>query len=53
MSIEQTTLAEPKDLGDGLILRWSTPADLEKIGQLLGTAFRNSADDPFLPPIWL
>lgn len=46
MSIEPTRITEPQDLGDGLILRWSTPADLEKIGQLLGTAFRNSADDP-------
>jgi len=34
------------DLGDGLILRWSTVADVEKIGTLLGTAFRDSADAP-------
>lgn len=46
MSIQSTTSTEPQDLGDGLILRWSTPADLDKISTLLGTAFRNSADDP-------
>lgn len=46
MSIEQTTMTGARDLGDGLILRWSTPADLDKIGHLLATAFRNSAEDP-------
>ncbi|MBX3011238.1 MAG: GNAT family N-acetyltransferase [Caldilineaceae bacterium] len=46
MSTEQTTMTDVHDLGDGLILRWSTPADLDKIGQLLGTAFRSSDDDP-------
>ncbi len=34
------------DLGDGLILRWSTPADTEKIGTLLGMAFRDNAEAP-------
>ncbi len=34
------------DLGDGLICRWSTQVDQEKIGYLLGTAFRNSEDEP-------
>lgn len=46
MSISQLAPKAPQDLGDGLFLRWSTPADLDKVGQLLGTAFRNSADDP-------
>lgn len=46
MSIEQTTIPAAQDLGDGLVLRWSTPDDLEKIGTLLGTAFRGSAEDP-------
>jgi len=45
MTIPQPT-TEIHDLGDGLILRWSTPADIEKIGTLLGTAFRDSADAP-------
>ncbi len=34
------------NLGDGLIRRWSTQADQAKIGRLLGSAFRNSQDDP-------
>lgn len=46
MSIEQTTITASQDLGDGLILRWSTPDDLDKVGTLLGTAFRSNADDP-------
>lgn len=46
MSVKPIQTTQPQDLGDGLILRWSAPADLEKVGQLLGTAFRNSADDP-------
>lgn len=29
------------DLGNGLICRWSTIADCEKIGNLMGTVFRN------------
>lgn len=43
-------LAEPTyigDLGNGLVRRWSTPADQEKIGQLTGVVFREGADDPF------
>ncbi len=35
-----------KDLGDGLIARWSTVADIEKIGLLLSTIHRSSADEP-------
>ena len=46
MSTTQIPPKAPQDLGDGLLLRWSTPADLDKVGQLLGTAFRSSADDP-------
>lgn len=45
-----TQLAEPTyigDLGDGLIRRWSTKADQEKIGQLMGSVYRPSADAPF------
>ncbi len=34
------------DLGNGLIRRWSTPADQEKIGQLMGRIFRNNPDQP-------
>ncbi len=45
----QTLLAEPTyrgDLGHGLIRRWSTAADCEKIGQLMGSIFRNRPDQP-------
>jgi 2-dehydro-3-deoxy-D-arabinonate dehydratase len=31
-------------LGDGLIRRWSTPADTEKFAWLMGTVFRNEND---------
>ncbi len=44
-----THLADPtyaEDLGHGLIRRWSTPADQEKIAHCLGTVFRNSAEAP-------
>jgi GNAT superfamily N-acetyltransferase len=34
------------DLGHGLIRRWSTAADTEKIGLLLSTVHRDSADEP-------
>ncbi|CAN5581318.1 hypothetical protein BH10CHL1_BH10CHL1_49380 [soil metagenome] len=39
-------MSDMKDLGEGLICRWSTQADQEKIGYLLGTAFRDSEDEP-------
>ena len=35
-----------RDLGNGLILRWSMVEDIEKIAQLTGMAFRSKADDP-------
>src|SRR6266487_5672365 len=35
-----------RDLGDGLILRWSTAEDTEKIAQLCSMVFRNKADEP-------
>jgi GNAT superfamily N-acetyltransferase len=44
-----TSLADPtyrQDLGDGLICRWSTAADVEGIGLLLSTVHRDSADEP-------
>ncbi len=36
-----------RDMGDGLILRWSTAADHEKIGILYETVFRPKQDTPF------
>lgn len=35
-----------KELGDGLVLRWSTPDDTERIAQLAALAFRDKADEP-------
>ena len=33
-------------LGNGLVRRWSTPADIEKIALCTGTVFRHRADEP-------
>jgi GNAT superfamily N-acetyltransferase len=44
-----TDIAAPtyrRDLGDGLILRWSTAEDMENIAQLVGLVFRDKADAP-------
>ncbi|GHO45323.1 GNAT family N-acetyltransferase [Ktedonospora formicarum] len=35
-----------KQLGDGLVLRWSTPEDTEGLAHLVGMAFRHKADQP-------
>ncbi|KAB8141824.1 GNAT family N-acetyltransferase [Chloroflexia bacterium SDU3-3] len=35
-----------RELGDGLVLRWATPADTEKIADLYGFVFRRTADEP-------
>jgi hypothetical protein len=42
-------LADPiyqRDLGDGLLLRWSTPDDTESIAQLCSIVFRDRAEEP-------
>lgn len=44
-----TQLADPAyldDLGHGLIRRWSTAANTEKIGLLLSSVHRDRADEP-------
>jgi hypothetical protein len=44
-----TELSHPayrRDLGGGLLLRWSTAADVEAIGQLYSYVFRNKPEDP-------
>jgi hypothetical protein len=46
MTNELAAATYVKDLGDGLIARWSTAADIEKIGLLLSTIHRSSADEP-------
>jgi GNAT superfamily N-acetyltransferase len=35
----------PRDLGDGLLLRWSTAADTEKVAALVGKVFRGREDE--------
>lgn len=35
-----------RDLGDGLVVRWSTGADAEKVAALHQFVFRNKSDDP-------
>jgi Acetyltransferase (GNAT) domain len=35
-----------RDLGDGLVLRWSTRQDSDKVADLASTVFRGKADDP-------
>ncbi len=35
-----------RDLGDGLVLRWSTAADTANIAQLVGLVFRDKESDP-------
>ena len=34
------------DLGDGLLLRWSTAADLERLSTFYGLVFRRREQDP-------
>lgn len=40
-----------RDLGDGLLLRWSTPADTEDIAQLVSLVFRDREDEPLNIPL--
>lgn len=35
-----------RELGQGLIQRWSTPQDTENIAQLCGVVFRDKEDKP-------
>ena len=36
-----------RDLGNGLVLRWSTPEDTDNIANLSGHVFREKEDEPF------
>lgn len=40
------------DLGDGLVRRWSTAADLDKIARCMATVFRGDAGEPLSPLHW-
>src|SRR3569832_712508 len=49
-----TSMAEPgyrRDLGGGLVLRWSTAADLERIQELYGHVYREAQDSPPSPGV--
>ncbi|MDQ2998237.1 MAG: GNAT family N-acetyltransferase [Chloroflexota bacterium] len=44
-----TELSHPayrRDLGGGLVLHWSTAADVQRIGELYAFVFRDKAEDP-------
>lgn len=45
-SVHQEQSASGKELAQNLFLRWSTPADTEKIATLTGHVFRDKADEP-------
>ena len=38
-----------RDLGGGLVLRWSSVDDADRVGELLGTIWRNDSDPPVNP----
>lgn len=38
--------AYQRDLGQGLLVRWSTPADIERLAALFCHVFRPQEDDP-------
>src|SRR5689334_816133 len=44
-----------RTMGDGLVLRWSTAADLEALQQMYAYVFRDSAEAPPNPymPAWV
>ncbi len=46
MDVAPGTPEYVEDLGGGLVRRWSTAADQEKIGLCLAEAFRHGADEP-------
>ena len=43
-----------RDLGNGLVLRWSAPEDVEAVAALYAQVFRRSADAPpgWIVPVW-
>jgi len=49
MVLEQATASYQHHLGDGLVLRWSNPDDAERLAQLMGTVWRDSAEAPLNP----
>ena len=43
---EAATATYRRNLGDGLVLRWSTAADTANVAELVGRVFRNKESDP-------
>jgi GNAT superfamily N-acetyltransferase len=44
--LTEKNATELRDLGDGLLARWSSAADTENIAHLIGMVFREKADEP-------
>jgi hypothetical protein len=51
ISAEAADKSYRRDLGDGLLLRWSTASDTENIAQLVSFVFRDRADEPLNKPL--
>lgn len=45
-STEGTSHTRIIDLGEGLVQRWSTPEDVDRLAELLGTVWRQSEEEP-------
>lgn len=48
---QTTGSPERRDLGNGLILRWSNASDIEGLGQLTGMVFRSGPQEPLSQPL--
>jgi hypothetical protein len=46
LSLAMADAGYRRELGDGLVLRWSTPEDCERLAQLAAQVFRDRPDDP-------
>ncbi len=46
MTIDAVARPTPRDLGDGLVLRWTTAADAEWVADLNAAVFRGKPEDP-------
>jgi GNAT superfamily N-acetyltransferase len=49
MVAEQAAATYHRDLGDGLVLRWSSADDAERLARLFGTVWRDGEDEPLNP----
>lgn len=51
INLESANSSYRGDLGDGLVLRWSTSDDIESIAQLVSLVFRDREDEPLNTPL--